>query len=125
MVTGRPVAYELPPECTYTGNGEKRDATTWWPIRCPTGLPSALNPSLGAQGWEYCGAGGSEKAIFYRTNEWLLLVTVDFYTGPDSAHPARAGSGDTAPTGQIGERPRAARPGLTPTGITPAQCTEV
>ena len=110
----RPVAYELPPECSYTGNGEKRDVTTWWPIRCPAGLPWALNPSLGAQGWEYCGAGGVEKAIFYRTDQWLLLVTVDFFTGTD-----------TAPTGQIGERPRAARPGLTPSGITPSQCTEV
>jgi len=103
VVKTRPIDYQLPPECTYTGDGQNRDGiTTWWPIRCPTGLPWALLPSLGAQGWDYCGCAGVE-GCHYRTKEWLLLVKVDVFTGTD-----------TAPTGEIGERPRAARPGLTP-----------
>jgi hypothetical protein len=107
VVTSRAAAYELPPECTYTGDGEKRGATSWWPIRCATDLPWALGASLGAQGWTSCGC--VPEGCAYRTNElnvagalvWLLLVKNE--------------GNRLGPSGELGQRPLAERPGLTPT----------
>ncbi len=102
VAAARPVGYELQAECQYTGSGAISRGTTWWPIRCPTGLPFALVPSLAAQGWEYCGCGGLDGCI-YRTNEWILLVRID--RAPE--------------TGELGQRPRAERPGITPSDCGP------
>jgi len=61
----RPVGYDLPPDCAYVGEAERRDATTYWLVKCPVGLLSrALAPSLAAQGWDNCGSAAG--TTYYR-----------------------------------------------------------
>ncbi len=87
----RPVGYELPSECTYLGEAERRDSTNYWLIKCPVGLLTrALGPSLAAQSWENCDTAGG--ITHYRKGNQLIVIT-NFVNRSDA-------------TGELGERIR-------------------
>jgi hypothetical protein len=87
----QPAGYQLPSECAYVGEAERREATTFWLVKCPVGLLSrALAPSLAAQGWESCDAAGGVN--YYRKGDLLILIT-NFVDRSDA-------------TGELGEKTR-------------------
>lgn len=85
----QPIGYQLPSICTYVGPSQVRDATTYWLVRCPSGLlTSALAPSLAAQGWESCGF--ASGTAYHRKAQLVILVT-NFVNRSDA-------------TGELGQR---------------------